>query len=380
MERLERFAEQATPVFTNLNSGRAGHQHGLHATCPEFSRARKVLREPRRDVEAIGPGAASSTKPLLERLQALGTGGQAVLHQPRRTVHEPARNRRARADHGLHLPRRRRGQRLRLARALPAHRGRGNSLRQIRLILDALSCNAQTRASSRHHRDESQHQPIGRGFVMERTLAVINGATPGPGDRQVPRADPTPAEATAHRARHRLGIAASTDTAGRRLDRRARPTTRPPPKARKPTACSSTTCWGTERCDDRPTPPTPPADRASRSLAAGICRCRASAAETATGRPSPTVSGPRHRSAGSDDATVRNDDRPQRSRRHLTEAGPDSQQHSSSQGTSPGVGSHRAVEAAARRVDTRRSNRKRMRPNRASRSRAKHARGSRRRR
>ena len=47
MERLARFAEQTTPVFTDLKTGRARPQRGLHAPAGLLEQLDQVLRKPR---------------------------------------------------------------------------------------------------------------------------------------------------------------------------------------------------------------------------------------------------------------------------------------------------------------------------------------------
>ena len=80
---------------------------------------------------------------------------------------------------------------------------------------------------------------------MERTLAVLKGATPAQAQAKYP-GTPSPGEVAggslggsgAHPPRRRPSRSAARPP--------ARPTTRPRPKARKPTGCSSTTCSGTD--------------------------------------------------------------------------------------------------------------------------------------
>ncbi len=101
----------------------ARDQRGLHPPAAVLQELGNVLHGPGPDRQKIGAGVAGDAAAARPPSVA-GQLGRAVQRQPRRTLHEPAGHGRSRADPGLHLPRCRRGQRLRPARALPARRRR----------------------------------------------------------------------------------------------------------------------------------------------------------------------------------------------------------------------------------------------------------------
>ena len=102
MERYGRLAEQTTPAFTDLESSRAGDQSDVHAAPGVPAQLDRVLYEPRQDREALGARARGAAAVAGAR-EDPGERRQAVQLEPLRTVHEPARHRRARALPGLRL-------------------------------------------------------------------------------------------------------------------------------------------------------------------------------------------------------------------------------------------------------------------------------------
>ena len=121
MERYGRLAEQTTPAFTDLKAAAPGINQTF-TQLPAFQRSSTTFfTEPRQDRKALGARARGAAAAAGARKDP-GERRQAVQLEPLRTVHEPARHRRARAADGLHLPRRGLDERLRRARALPARR------------------------------------------------------------------------------------------------------------------------------------------------------------------------------------------------------------------------------------------------------------------
>ncbi len=124
LERVQRFAEQTTPTFTDLKVAAPGHRQGVHEPARRSRRAPKSSsRTSARPRRSPAPRSTASGR-CSNSLRSPRQRRAAVHEQLLPAVREPARNRRPRADHGLHLPRHRRGQRLRRAGPLPARRGR----------------------------------------------------------------------------------------------------------------------------------------------------------------------------------------------------------------------------------------------------------------
>ena len=225
--------------------GGAVHQQGLRGNLPAFSKgSNNYFTSLGKNGKITGP-AIVATKPLLRELKSLGTRCEPVLHESLRPAHEPEGHRRPRAAAGLHLPRHGRVERIRLAGSLPAHRRRGQPLPEIlhrarTPNVIGTSCNKGTAPAT----NAASSKKEGTSLVMERTLAVIEGASPAqalakyPGSARrspkwrAPRAPPRAA------ARPRSPSAAPPP---------APPTTRPPPNPHRPADCCSTTCSGTER-------------------------------------------------------------------------------------------------------------------------------------
>ena len=200
MERVGRFAEQTTPAFTDLGLAAPGDRPGVHRTT-------RVLRAaPPSSITSLGKTAKQSgpalvaTKPLLSRLKALGSAAKPFSEQPLGTAHQPAQHRRPGAPARLHLPGHGRRQRLRRARALPAHRRRGLHLPESRghgnagcahnLISQGSSAGSAATASAAIN-------PNTEALVMARTLAVIEGATPAQALAKYPGSAPTASEIAA---------------------------------------------------------------------------------------------------------------------------------------------------------------------------------------
>ena len=92
MERLGRFAEQTTPVFTDLGSRRARDQQGVHAACPASPTARRrssrTSARPRRSSGPALVGDAAAAR----RLEDARQRRQAVLGQLLRTARAACAN------------------------------------------------------------------------------------------------------------------------------------------------------------------------------------------------------------------------------------------------------------------------------------------------
>ena len=195
-----------------------------------------------------------SLQPLLARLKKLGSAAKPFGGEPRGTVHEPARHRRAGALHGLHLPRHRLDQRLRRARALPARGelvathlpdicGRAPSRCSAKLFsttgvagTTASTSVERGRGHRRERRASRRHEPGDGAHAGGRSKARHRRRRSRSTPARSPTGEGCPAAGSGSAERH----SRSADRAP------APPTTRPHPKAPERAGCSSTTCWATE--------------------------------------------------------------------------------------------------------------------------------------
>jgi phospholipid/cholesterol/gamma-HCH transport system substrate-binding protein len=174
-----RFADQTTPVFTNLGIAAPGiNQAFTHL--PAFSKSSdepssRASAKPRK---VSGPAlvaieAAAQTPELLGSAAKPFAGNFSELLSSLRSTRRP------RAHHGLHLPRRRLRQRLRRARPLPAHRGLGTICLKYQLTpAPGCSANLNSTTGSTAATASAVSNPSTTSLVMDRTLAVLKGDTP----------------------------------------------------------------------------------------------------------------------------------------------------------------------------------------------------------
>jgi ABC-type transporter Mla subunit MlaD len=175
MERLERFAEQATPVFTNLNKAAPAISTAF-THVPKFSSSsEKFFVSLGSTAKKSGP-ALTSSKKLLAELKALGTGAKPFTSNLSELFTS------LRDTGGLE----------RIMDFIFLGAGAANGYDQLGhflrtegvgtkcvkyVIAEAVGCNSHlgTSASSSA---KTASIPPGTGVEMARTLAVINGATP----------------------------------------------------------------------------------------------------------------------------------------------------------------------------------------------------------
>ena len=174
MEYLGQAAPGINKTFTSL---------------PGFSASsEKFFKNLGKTAKPSGP-ALLATKPLLARLKKLGSAALPASANLESLFGGPAQHGRPRAPARLHLPRHRRRQRVRLARALPAHRRARQRLPDLPTRARpspaaTTTCSRPARAAPRP-RPPPPARPEGSGIdaategvVMARTLAVIKGDTP----------------------------------------------------------------------------------------------------------------------------------------------------------------------------------------------------------
>ena len=187
-ERLQKFAKEAIPVFTDLGVAapalnQAFEQNRL------LHQLGEVLHQPRQDLEGVGPRdrrhPAAAEAPEEARRRRRTVRGEPLL-----AAHEPAQHRRPRAADGLHLPRRRRLQRLRPARAFPRTEGVASACLKYEITQSTTGCtyhlintgsSGTATAASVSTGEGEKNAPIDPATTsveMARTLAVVEGATP----------------------------------------------------------------------------------------------------------------------------------------------------------------------------------------------------------
>ncbi len=194
MERLGRFADQTTPVFTDLKVAAPGLDKAF-TSLPAFSSSSiKFFKNFGQTAKVFGPRADG--RPAAARAPGRARqGSQAVRLQRFGTAHEPARHGRPGAPARLHLPRHRHDERIRRARPLPALGSRRHGLPHVRghhclavleweIVQHRLSRIADERldrargcTQPRHERDDGAHA----GGAGRRHA--------GAGARQIPRRD-----------------------------------------------------------------------------------------------------------------------------------------------------------------------------------------------
>ncbi|MCW3034107.1 MAG: hypothetical protein QOK19_2026 [Solirubrobacteraceae bacterium] len=196
MERLERFAEQTTPVFTNLNKAAPAISTAF-THLPKFSSSsEKFFESLGKTAKKSGPALVSSKK-LLAELKALGTGAKPFTSNLAELFTS------LRDTGGLE----------RIMDFIFLGAGAANGYDQlghflrtegvgticVKYALAPVSgCNAHLGTSEATKATKASIPP-GTGLEMQRTLAVINGATPAQAIAKYP-GDPHAGETTAPNA------------------------------------------------------------------------------------------------------------------------------------------------------------------------------------
>ena len=288
-----RFADQTTPVFTDLGKSRR----------PASTRHSRSL-----------PAFSKSSTTFFKNLGKTAKQSRARRSSRRRTAAQPAEDARRRRQAVRDQPRRRCSTSLRetggLERLLDfiflgagaangydalGHflrtEGVGTRLpRHTRSTADARAAAANSFNTAARRRDGQRaapHRPRSTtSLVMARTLAVLKGATPAQALAKYPGSAPSAAANWSARGRG-VGAPRRRRPSRSAARRPARPTTRPPAKAPKPAACCSTTCSGTDDAMSRLTTPPRPCSRSlARALALALLapRRRERGAEAAAPR------------------------------------------------------------------------------------------------
>ena len=247
---------QTTPTFTDLGKAAPGINETFTSMPAFSSELGKFFKSLGQTAKVSGP-ALVATKPLLARLKSARQRGQAVRRATSpscsRASATPAASSACSTSSSSARARPTATTRSATSCAPRASAPRVSPTRSNRrrpATANSATPAAPTPAIGEHRVGEQPEHP---SLVMDRTLAVIKGATPAQAFAEYPGPTPTPAELEG-------GAPSAARSGARRHPSRSEarprgpPTTRPPAKATKPAGCSSTTYSGTERDEMTPRP------------------------------------------------------------------------------------------------------------------------------
>ena len=245
MERLARFADQTTPVFTDLKVAAPGINKAF-THLPAFSNSSSTFFQSLGKTAKVSGPALVAIQPLLARLKSLGTAGKPFAGNLSELLSS------LRSTGGLE----------RLLDFIFLGTGATNGYDALGHFLRAEALGNACVSYSLHPRGGCESKlfntpgasaptgtparasavPRDTSLVMARTLAVLKGATPAQAIARYPGATTVGAGSPpAVQARPRSPPSRSAARAP------APPTTRPPRKALERAGCCSTTCSATER-------------------------------------------------------------------------------------------------------------------------------------